>query len=90
MIEDRFVHPGRRAGPHPARRARTPAEWILADAATLRRGSGRLEGRLLGETMSGFDPRVREVTAQALRDLLPVLDALHRTIVAVTGGREVA
>jgi ParB-like chromosome segregation protein Spo0J len=88
MIKDRFDHPGPRAAPRPARRARTPAEWILADVATLRRTAGRLEGRLLAQPLAVFGPRVAEVTARAALDLLPVLRALGRTIetTAAIGG----
>ncbi len=88
VIQDRLEHPGRRAAPRPAGRARTEAEWILADVATLRRAAGRLQGRLLGHPLSIFGPRVAEVTAQALMDLLPVLGALGRTIESsvATGG----
>lgn len=88
MIQERFDHPGPRAAPRPARRARTPAEWILADVATVRRAAGRLEGRLLAQPLAVFGPRVAEVTAQAAMDLLPVLRALGRTIetTAATGG----
>jgi ParB/RepB/Spo0J family partition protein len=88
IIQDRLEHPGRRAAPRPARRARTAAEWILADVATMRRAAGRLQGRLLGQPLGAFGPRVAEVTAQALMDLLPVLGALGRTIEtsAATGG----
>lgn len=88
VIQDRLEHPGQRAAPRPARRARTAAEWILADVATIRRAAGRLQGRLLGQPLSVFGPRVADVTAQALMDLLPVLGALGRTIEtsAGTGG----
>lgn len=88
VIQDRLEHPGQRAAPRPARRVRTAAEWILADVATMRRAAGRLQGRLLGQPLGAFGPRVAEVTAQALMDLLPVLGALGRTIEtsAATGG----
>lgn len=84
VIQDRLEHPGPRAAPRPARRARTPAEWILADVATVRRAAGRLESHLLGQPLAVFGPRVAEVTAQAARDLLPVLCALGRTIETAT------
>ncbi len=59
----------------------TPAaEWILADVATVRRAAGRLEGRLLSQPLAVFGPRVAELTAHALMDLLPVLGALGRAI----------
>jgi len=40
LLCDRHEHPGPRAAPRPARRARTAAEWILADVATVRRAAG--------------------------------------------------
>lgn len=90
MIQDRFDHPGRRAAPRPARRARTPAEWILADVTTVRRAAGRLESRLLAQPLAVFGPRVAQVTARAVQDLLPVLHALARTIrtAVAPGGTE--
>ena len=84
IIQDRLQHPGPRAAPRPARRARTPAEWILADVATVRRAAGRLESHLLAQPLAVFGPRVAEVTAQAARDLLPVLHMLGRTIETAT------
>jgi len=87
VIQDRLEHPGPRAAPRPVRRARTAAEWILADVATVRRAAGRLESHLLAQPLAVFGPRVAEVTARAAQDLLPVLDALARTIqAAVTSG----
>jgi ParB-like chromosome segregation protein Spo0J len=88
VIQDRLEHPGQPAAPRPARRARTAAEWLLADVATVRRAAGRVQGRLLGQPLGAFGPRVAEVTAHALLDLLPVLGALGRTIetAAATGG----
>jgi ParB/RepB/Spo0J family partition protein len=90
IIQDRLEHPGPRAAPRPVRRARTPAEWILADVATVRRAAGRLEGRLLAQPLAVFGPRVAEVTARAAADLLPVLHALGRTIqtAVASGGAE--
>jgi ParB-like chromosome segregation protein Spo0J len=88
LLCDRHEHPGPRAAPRPARRARTAAEWILADVATVRRAAGRLEGRLLSQPLAVFGPRVAEITAHALMDLLPVLGALGRAIqtTAAAGG----
>lgn len=88
LLRERLEHPGPRGTPRPARRPRTTAEWILADVATVRRAAGRLEGRLLSQPLAVFGPRVAEVTAHALMDLVPVLDALGRSIqgAASTGG----
>jgi ParB-like chromosome segregation protein Spo0J len=88
VIRERLQHPGPRGAPRPARRARTDAEWILADVATVRCTAGRLEGRLLAQPLAVFGPRVAEIASHALLDLLPVLGALGRTIetAASTGG----
>jgi ParB-like chromosome segregation protein Spo0J len=88
LITHRLEHPLLRAAPRPARRARTAAEWILADVATMQRAAVRLESRLLGQPLAVLGARVAETTALALMDLAPVLDALGRTIrnAAATGG----
>ena len=88
LLADRLEHPAPRATPRPARRARTDAEWILADVAAIQRTAGRLEGRLLGAPLAVLGPRAAELTPLALMDLAPVLDALGRTLrtVAATGG----
>ena len=77
-----------RAAPRPAGRARTEAEWILADVATVRHAAGRLQARLLAQPLAVFESRVAEITAHALMDLLPVLSALSRSLstAASTGG----
>jgi len=85
LIAERLEHPGPRSAPRPARRTRTAAEWILADVVTLRRAAGRLEGRLLAQPLAVFAPRVAEVTAHALMDLLPVLGALGHAIETTAG-----
>lgn len=84
LLEDRLAHPAPRAAPRPARRARTPAEWLLADIGTLTRVSARLQARLLGQPLSTLGPRVAELAAQALATLAPVLVALDQTITTVT------
>jgi hypothetical protein len=50
--------------------------------------AGRLEGRLLSQPLAALGPRVAELAAHALMDLVPVLEALRRSIerVASTGG----
>ncbi len=88
LLADRLEHPAPRAAPRPARRARTDAEWLLADVAIIGRAAGRLQGRLLGAPLAVLGPRAAELAALALTDLAPVLDALGRTIrsVAASGG----
>ena len=88
LIARRLEHPGPRSAPRPARRPRSAGEWILADVATVGRTAGRLEGRLLSQPLVVLGPRVAEITAHALMDLMPVLAALGRAIerAAATGG----
>lgn len=74
-----------RAGPHPARRVRSDAEWLMADVATVTRVSARLEARLLGQPLAALGARAGELCAQALLSLAPVLAALGRTIAHATG-----
>jgi ParB-like chromosome segregation protein Spo0J len=85
VLERWRVAPPPRAAPHPARRARSEAEWTMADVATLTRVAARLEARLLGQPLSAFGARAGELCARALTTLVPVLAALGRTIAHVTG-----
>lgn len=55
-----------------ARRARTPADWLLCDAEEARRRCGRLHGRLLGQPLGGGQGEV----VDGLRALVPVLAGL--------------
>lgn len=77
--------PPPRAAPHPARRARSEAEWTMADVATLTRVAARLQARLLGQPLAVHGDRAGELCADALAVLAPVLAALIRTIAAATG-----
>ncbi len=85
LLDDRLAHPAPRAAPRPARRERTPAEWLLADISTLTRVAARLQARLLGPPLSALGPRAAELAAHALATLAPVLAALDQTITTVTG-----
>ena len=77
--------PPPRAAPHPARRARSEAEWLMGDVATLTRVAARLEARLLGHPLSALGARAGELCAHALSSLVPILAALGRTIAHATG-----
>jgi ParB/RepB/Spo0J family partition protein len=84
-IERWRVAPPSRAAPHPARRARSDAEWLLGDVATMTRVAARLEARLLAQPLAALGARAGELCANALTALAPVLAALGRTIAHVTG-----
>lgn len=58
----------------PARRPRSPAEWLHCEAEELRRRCGRLQGRLVG----GPDPD--PATLEDLRGLVPALSGLLNTL----------
>jgi ParB-like chromosome segregation protein Spo0J len=85
VIERWRIAPPRRAAPHPARRTRSEAEWLLGDVATVTRVVARLEARLLAQPLAALGERAGELCAQALTALGPVLAALGRTIAHVTG-----
>jgi ParB-like chromosome segregation protein Spo0J len=85
LLRERLEHPGSRATPRPKGRPRTHAEWLLGDVATTRRVAGRLEGRLLSQPLAALGPGVVEVAAHALMDLVPVLEALRRSIESAAG-----
>jgi ParB-like chromosome segregation protein Spo0J len=85
LLQERLDHPAPRAAPKPARRERTPAEWLMADIATLTRVAARLQARLCGQPLTALGPRVAELAAHALSTLTPVLAALGQTITTVTG-----
>jgi ParB/RepB/Spo0J family partition protein len=85
VIERWRIAPPSRAAPHPARRTRSDAEWLLGDVATVTRVAARLEARLLAQPLAGLGERAGELCAHALTALVPVLAALGRTIAHDTG-----
>lgn len=85
LLEERLERPGPRAAPHPAGRPRTPAEWMMADIATLTRVAARLQARLLGQPLAALGPGASEIAVRALSTLAPVLAALGQTLTTVTG-----
>lgn len=84
LVHERREHPPPRSPPHPARRRRSEAEWLMADVAGATRLAARLQARLLATPLSTLTPRAAELACDALRALLPALDALARTIARVT------
>jgi ParB-like chromosome segregation protein Spo0J len=85
VIEQWRVAPPAPVAPRPARRARSEAEWVMADIGSITRVAARLEARLLAQPLAAFGPRVGELCARALASLTPVLTALGSTITHVTG-----
>ncbi len=75
------------AGPASGRRhgtERTPAQWILADVAQVTRICARLQGRLLSRPLVTLGDEAARLVTEGLAGLLPVLDALHRTLAKTT------
>jgi ParB-like chromosome segregation protein Spo0J len=85
VLERWRLSPPPRGAPHPARRTRSEAEWLMGDVATLTRVAARLEARLLGQPLAALGARAGELCAHALTALVPVLAALGRTIAHATG-----
>jgi ParB-like chromosome segregation protein Spo0J len=85
LLQQRLTTPPPRRPTSAAPRERTQAEWMMADVATVTRVAARLEARLLAGSFAALAPRVVRIAAQALADLVPVLDALARTIAHATG-----
>lgn len=69
----------------PMRVLRSEADWMAADVATLLRVGARLEARLLATPLGALAPPAAAVVLDGLVVLAPVLAALTRTIVTVTG-----
>ena len=76
------VPAGSMAGPARARN-RSESDWLMADITTLMRVSPRLQARLLSQPLSALGDGAGLLSAEALEALLPVLDALTRTVTAV-------
>jgi hypothetical protein len=85
LLRARLEQPAAQVAPQPPDRARSLAEWTLADIATITRVAARLQARLLGQPLAALGPRGAQLTARALSSLAPVLVALGHTITTVTG-----
>jgi ParB-like chromosome segregation protein Spo0J len=72
------------ASPATPPRARTEAEWIVADAAALVRLCGRLQARLLAQPLAALGEPAATLVTDALRGLLPALRTLARRIDPLT------
>lgn len=66
------------AGPHkvPAHKLRSEADWLSADAHSVRQTSLRLQARLASTPLSSLQPEVGELVRQALRSTVPTLKSL--------------
>lgn len=80
--------PGARVRPSPA--TRSEADWIAHDIATVRAAGARLQARLLGAPLVTLEPSAAQLLGESLDGLVPVLDALTRTIARVTAKEHAA
>jgi ParB-like chromosome segregation protein Spo0J len=76
--------PGATPGRRPTRAARSEADWIAMDIATLRRVAGRLEARLGATPLGTLGAPAAEILVEGLVGLGPVLGALRRTLAQIT------
>lgn len=67
-----------------SQRKRTPGEWILADADSIRQICGRLQARLLERSLGSLGPEAEKRCRCLLHEVQSVLDALCQTIDRVT------
>lgn len=65
---------------------RTPAQWLMADIATLTRIGARLSARLWERPLSALGDPASRLASDGLAGLLPVLAALARTIERAISG----
>jgi ParB-like chromosome segregation protein Spo0J len=77
-----------RASPRPP--ARTPGEWLVADAAAVGRLSARLHTRLLERSLSSLGEAAAEEARRSLKALRPGLVSLCNTLERVVGKGEVS
>jgi ParB-like chromosome segregation protein Spo0J len=77
--------PGAKPGVRPTRRSRSELDWLAGDLRTVRLVAARLEARLSGGTLHTIGPEAAALAQDSLVALVPVLDALGRTIQLVCG-----
>ena len=89
---DASVTAGDRPGPRLTRRrnARSDADRIAADIATLHAVAARLEAQLLAGPLVALVPAAAELIGTSLAALVPVLRALDEVIAVVTHRKEAA
>jgi ParB-like chromosome segregation protein Spo0J len=79
--------PGGRGGVRPTRAARSEIDWLTGDLRTVRLVAARLGARLTGGSLYTIGPEAAALAQESLVALVPVLDALRRTIHLVCTSR---
>lgn len=79
--------PGAKPGVRSTRRSKSELDWLSGDLRTLRLAAARLEARLSGGALHTIGPEAAAITRDSLLALVPVLDALERTITTVCGDK---
>jgi ParB/RepB/Spo0J family partition protein len=74
------VPPGTRPGVRPTRAAKSEIDWLAGDIRTVRLVAARLEARLAQGSLRAIGPEASAIAEQSLLSLVPVLDALRRTL----------
>lgn len=82
QIARRLDGPAPGAGPRvrPTRAAKSEVDWMAGDLRTLRLVAARLEARLSGGVLAAMGMDAALLAKESLVALVPVLDALRRTI----------
>jgi ParB/RepB/Spo0J family partition protein len=79
--------PGTRPGVRATRAARSEIDWLAGDIRTVRLVAARLEARLTGGSLHTIGAEAAAIAEQSLVSLVPVLDALRRTLHTVCAPR---
>lgn len=79
--------PGAKPGVRPTRQSKSELDWLAGDLRTLRLVAARLEARLSSGTLHTIGPEAAALAQDSLLALVPVLDALERTIQLVCGNK---
>jgi ParB-like chromosome segregation protein Spo0J len=75
--------PGATSGRRPTRAARSAIDWMAGDVRTLRLVAARLEARLAGGALAALGLDAALLAKESLTALVPVLEALRRTLTLV-------
>lgn len=62
------------------KRKRTPGEWLVTDAESIRRHSARLQARLLERSLASLGAEAAALCEHTLRELDATLEALRQTL----------
>ena len=73
-----------RPGVRPTRAAKSEVDWMAGELRTLRLVAARLEARLSGGALAAIGMEAAVLAKESLVALVPVLDALRRTITLVS------